>query len=455
MARFILTLVMAFLCTACALQSPQNLLEQEPLNTPDHWVAQTEQIYVKGSAPFVASLQALYQSPALKDAVAKALNNNPNLKNLALQVSASGHLLQQVNSTRLPTVDVQAGYSRSNELGDINKSYEFGLNVSWEIDMWGRLANLHSAAESQYESMQAQLESARSLVATEVIRLWIETWVINRILELEQQHLAYLEKTKDIIIDNYRKGLAGLEDLSLIRVDQQQAKATIEAKMLSYQQVTNKLKLLLGELPNNNHFFTELPHISLPPLQVPATVLSQRPDIQAALYQLQASVASAHAAQKALLPTLTLTGTAIKRHQDLNQLSQTDPLWNLLGGISQPVFMGGKLKAERDAAYDQAQAQWWDYKQTLLNAIYEVENALAMENALTQQLRTITMAMTESEQYLQLSEQRYRKGLIDILAFIQAQEKHLQVKAKHLELQAALMDNRILLAQALGYRVQQ
>jgi outer membrane protein TolC len=213
------------------------------------------------------------------------------------------------------------------------------------------------------------------------------------------------------------------------------------------------LELLLGRAPGAEPLNLPLPSISLPPATIPADVLARRPDVQAAFAQFQSATAEARSAYKALLPSLTLTGSLDRTQPALQDWMDGEVIWNLVGGLSQPLFDRGRRLAVAEAGDWTRDARWWSYRKIVLQALHEVHDALVAETALQTQVQIIAQAVESARAHHQVTLDRYRLGLVDLLDLIDAQEKQLDVLARQIRLQEAQLDNRVLLARALGLGV--
>lgn len=447
------------LLPGCAVTAPPpKPIEQAFQDIPVNW-QESDSADIDIKKPFFNSLTDLLLHPQLKELVGEAVSENPDLNQLALKVKASGLLLKQVDANRYPTIDLTANSARNRRFESIASSYEYGLNVAWEIDLWGRLADQEESTGADYTAQKWEYAAAENTIAVTIVRIWIEGWALSRIKNIEQNYLDALEKMEVVILENYRNGTVQLEDVSAIRVQQESVHADMIASSELISRNYREMELFLGRVPSNNAVFNnkQLPEVLMPPTAVPAKVLAQRPDIQVAFHQLKAFDAETRARYKALLPSVNLSGSLgqVGNSGTLSNLFKGDTIWSLVGGVTQPLFNAGSIQAQADATAVSAEASWWAYRKTILTAIQEVENALTVERSLNQQLERLLKARNESLEVQLIYKDKYLNGLVDVLDFIESQLQTLEIDARIIQAEAAQMDNRILLALAMGFGIEQ
>jgi NodT family efflux transporter outer membrane factor (OMF) lipoprotein len=431
-----------------------NPAEQVTQDLPIAW-STAEPATADLGQPFLTGLEILFNDEDLKRLVDEAMQSNPDINQLAQQVQASGMLLRQLDASRSPQIDLVADANRNKTFNTIANSYTFGLNLAWEIDLWGRLANLSDAAQLNHRASESELTAVRTAIAMAVARTWIEGWTIYHQLEIEKRYVERLQHMVIIVTQSFREGSAALEDLTAIRIQQETAMANIAASQERLTRNQRAMAVLLGKVPNQTDIFSSnnLPDVTAPPQQLPASVIANRLDIQAAFYRLGAMDAEMKASYKALLPSLSLSG-AYNRNNQPGSLFDNDISWSLIGGLTQPLFRWGALRAEAEASVANREASWWAYRKTVLVALQEVENALAMETSLQLQSERLDRAHRDVAAFLESYEGKYRSGLIDILDLLDVQVQALEIDVQRIQIQASQLDNRLLLAQALGYRME-
>jgi outer membrane protein TolC len=179
--------------------------------------------------------------------------------------------------------------------------------------------------------------------------------------------------------------------------------------------------------------------------------MRRRPDLLAAERRLSAAHARVLESKQALYPRISLTGSAGTSSDELKNLLDGDySVWNLVANLLQPVFQGGRLRANVNLAEARELEGLALYAQSVLGAFAEVESALSAEELLSQQEAALTQAAEQSVAARQLADQRYAQGLTDFIAVLEAQRRAFNSQSQLITVQRQRLDNRIDLYLALG-----
>ncbi|MGB3166708.1 MAG: TolC family protein, partial [Alteraurantiacibacter sp.] len=197
---------------------------------------------------------------------------------------------------------------------------------------------------------------------------------------------------------------------------------------------------------------TTLPEIPTPPpVGLPVDLLTRRPDVAAAEYNLRAAGYRTAAAQRSLLPSLNLTGSAGTASDELGNLLDGDFfVWSIAGALLQPIFQGGRLRAQVRLAEGQRDEATEAYVDTLLTALSEVETALAVDDELATRETALATAADASQRSVDISFNRYRAGIDPFLTVLQSQQGALDARSALIATRRARLENRIALHLALG-----
>ncbi|MCT8987948.1 TolC family protein [Shewanella phaeophyticola] len=192
----------------------------------------------------VATLTDLVNVPELQQFITTALANNPSLQQsvVALNMAYAQHGI--TSASRLPSVD--AGFSGS-ATEDSDDSYTTDITVSWELDLWQKIADSSHAALKDIASSQASLQSAKDLVAANVMRSWLDISLQQQLVAIETQRLAVLENNRALIMARYRVGLGSLEDLDNANTSAASTRATLASYQEQLAQSKRDLTLLTGQ----------------------------------------------------------------------------------------------------------------------------------------------------------------------------------------------------------------
>ena len=411
-----------------------------------------------GDLPVSDALLDLIADERLAALIEEALANNPNLAATALRLEASGLLARVTRARHLPRVDAGFEATRDNrsldpETGGTRtaNSLRPALSFSWELDLWGRLADERRAADTGYQAQEADWLALRDALAARIIQAWVTVVAERRAVAVQERRLALLAEVEDMWRARYRNGLASYDELATAKTQTALAQSDRDAQQNAVRQSERRLEVLLGRVPRTEiPGATELPEIGATGLDVPATVLLHRPDIRAALARLASARATASAADKARYPQLRLSGQVFREAARLDGLGSAATGWNLLGSLFQPLFDGGALALNARAEANLADAALMDLYEHVLRALEEVENALDRERTLTAQIESLDTALGEAHRSSAFFEKRYREGLDSLQSLLIAREQEISVRLQWENLQATRLVNRIDLALAAG-----
>ena len=449
----ILFFLLLILSTGCASRG-EKPRAQLPGNLPANWTAHFD----KSELSISTTLMELIRDESLQTLVREALVNNPDLNATALRLKASGYMLSGPRSRLRPRLN--AGFSRGRnnqgvdgETGELTtaNSNRLSVGVSWEMDLWGRLADEYAASNYAFQEQEFDYLYARDALAVRVIQAWIEQVVIQRSLLIEAERLKVLKHMEAVLVERYTDGIGNLDELSTAGTRTQIAKADVSALNGSLKRAIRKLEVLLGRYPEGELPVSEkLPEVLTPPVDAPAEVLLHRPDIQAALARVKTASYVSSSTQKAMLPELCLSGQVFKEAVRLDDIGGALSYWDILGSLFQPLFEGGRLKDEARARETEFEASLKELHGLVLRALKEVEDAFDLEQELAVQFHALANAIEEAEKSSRYYQERYRQGLDDIQSLLIAKEQEMSVKIRYNELLGQRLINRIDLALVLG-----
>ncbi|WP_319024692.1 TolC family protein [Microbulbifer hainanensis] len=452
-------IVLSLFLGACALRAPPTQMEifdqSLPVETaiPPEWIA-------GGNPAAVANnwLQT-FNDPVLDSLVSEALANNLDLRQAADSVEVARQTVTVVGAQLLPQLGGQISGKRTHDFGDEEDfKHTFNhtvaaLSMTWELDIWGRLRAQRAAAADNFEASTLDFAYARQSLAATVALNWYVTTEARQILQLAERAVGIYGRLLDLARIRHTSGKSSELDVVDARARQESAQAAQEEARISYGHALRSLEVLLGRYPAAeiaaSPAYPRLP----PPVAsgVPVDLLIQRPDILAAEYQVLAAFHQQEAARLALLPSFSMALTA-ERVGDhlLSQLGLSPKLVSAQIGTTIPIYEGGALCAAlKIATAQQAQAVSY-YGSVVLNAFREVENVLASETLLANQLRYAERSLADRSRAVKIAAEQYRAGKRDLLWVEQLQAEQLLVEANVIKLRNAQIANRIRLHLALG-----
>lgn len=437
--------------SACASHDKASLSESASVMTGEAviWQAQSE------SASMATALTDLVSVEGLQGYIDEALENNASLQQTLITLRKAQVAIKSADSA--DNLNLDASFSGSKIEGS-NESYTAGLTVSWELDLWQKISDSVDAASFDAASARSAYQSSRDALVASIIRSYLDIITQQQLLAIEQERLRVYENSESIILKRYRTGLGSLDDLDNAKTSSATTRASIALYENTISAAKRTLAVLLGRQDQTLSDFpsvTEFPDVLEPMLALPEQDLARRPDLQAAYYGIKASETNVKVAYKALLPSINLSAGLTDTGTTPSQSLFTNPLWNLLGQVTAPLFQGGALRAQIDDAELTALNSWWEYRETLLTAVQEVQDALDNEKALSQRQYYTNIAYQNALSSADTFSGQYRQGLVDILDLLSVYDTTFNLQAQRVELQNSQLSNRIDLGLALGLGVSQ
>jgi NodT family efflux transporter outer membrane factor (OMF) lipoprotein len=454
-------LACGLLAMACATAPPPVPALPE---APDHWAAAAEHGDVLAAPDWWSG----FEDPELTRLITTALEANRDLAAAAARVEAAAAQARIAGADLLPQVGATLDRVRSKRnfigfpipgsegsvLSTTTTTYTAGLNVSWEVDLWGRLRAGDAAAAAGFAAAEAELAAARLSLAAQTAKAWFGLVEADLQTALARTTVARRKLTREQIERRYAAGVRGPLDLRLARSSETAAEALLAQRRRQRDAASRRLDLLLSRYPDGESANTAaaLPPLPPPPpAGLPSELVSRRPDLLALDRRLAAAGFRVSQARAALYPALRLTGTTGRSSAELDDLLDSDfSVWSLAANLLQPIFQGGRLRAGVELGEARYQEASHLYAQSVLRAFSEVETALTAERLLRQQTTALEATATEAAAAERLAQDRYGRGVGDYLAVLAAQVRALDAAGQLLSARRALLDTRVDLHLALG-----
>lgn len=382
--------------------------------------------------------------------VNEALVNNRDIRVAAARLAEAQARARQAGADAVPSLDASLRGARRENAAD---SVDFGLNVSWEADLWGRVSGNRRAAALDALSQAALYEAARQSIAAQVVQAWI---AINRnrmLIDVTQREVAQRQQFLNDVQARVAEQATLAVDANRAQADLALARARLAAQRGALPVSVRALEVLLGRYPSGTlETSGRLP--TLPPrpnVGLPSQLLERRPDVVAAEREVAAAFYRRSEAQAARLPRLTLSGGLTSSQGSLGAALDPDNIvWNIVGGLIAPILDGGRLQEQVRIATARQAAALASYGNTALTAFREVEDALTAEQALSRELGFLSRAESELRDAISLEEDRYLLGEVVQSVVSDARLSYYNVQRNQIDLQAQLLVNRVRLYLALG-----
>jgi NodT family efflux transporter outer membrane factor (OMF) lipoprotein len=429
------------------------------VETPDNWKqAQPSDAIEKGK------WWEIYQDQQLNDLEERINVSNQSLKAAQAQFAEARAALKVTRSQIYPTVSANPGAStdrvssnrplfNSTLLKPNYNDFILPVDVSYEVDLWGRVRRLVESSRSEAQASAADLANVSLSLHAELATDYFQLRGLDAQKQLLDVTVQSYEKALELTQNRFSGGLTSAVDVAQAQTILETTRAEsidVGVQRSAYQ---HAVAVLIGK-PASEFALPALPLDAQPPVipsGMPSNLLERRPDISAAERRVQEQNAQIGVAKAAYYPLLTLSGSGGFESTAFTTLIQgPSGLYSLGGQAAQTIFDGGKRKGTLEqarATYDQSVAQ---YRATILTAFQEVEDNLAALRILEDESVTQTRAVAAAQHSLSLSETRYRGGVTNYLEVTTAQTAALSDEVTAVNLLTRRMAASVLLIKALG-----
>jgi NodT family efflux transporter outer membrane factor (OMF) lipoprotein len=405
--------------------------------------------------------------PQLDRLMEQAMQDNIDLQLAATRVAASRAQAGMVESASQPQLGMQAGYSRNANsahspivrLGASTRAYDLwqlGLQSSWELDLWGHLRQQQAAARASAQASAYGEEATRVAVLANVAQHYLLLRHNQRAASLNHQQWQLASQQAALTASRERNGLQSKAVVERADASLAQLQARQETLEQQSSSLLNALALLLGQPPGA--LDQQLGHagaLPLPPdtlpVGLPSTLARQRPDILQAEAQLHAAVAGVAAAEADFYPRLTLSGGLESLAFNGHDLGMWNARQFSFGpSLYLPLFNGGRLRQSLVLSQVQQQQAAIHYRQTVLNAWHEVDNAVQALHSTRAVLIQNTLALQQYGNNSRHARHAFEQGSSSKLEWLQAQSAELEVQMAQADARTAVSLSMVALYRALG-----
>lgn len=405
-----------------------------------------------------------FNDPVLTDLIKIALKENKDLLIAASRVEEFIGYYVSTRGSLFPQVDASAtaGRQRLTERG-ISRipvggqatfdNYQALINMSWEIDMWGRLRRATEAARADLLSTEEARRALILTLVTSIANAYIDLRNLDRQLDIARSTAKTREESYEIFKLRFEGGVISELELSQVKSEYEDALATIPQIEKNIAQQENALSLLIGRNPGfipRGKTIDELIMLSVPQ-GLPSDLLERRPDIRQAEQDMVAANARIGVAKTLYFPNISLTGLFGFSSTELSKLS-TGPAktWNWAVPISAPIFTGGTISGQVHAAEAQQQQALLKYQKAIQTAFREVDDALVDQHKSRDRLAAQARQVDALLNYAQLARLRYENGYTSYLEVLDAERSLFNAEINYTQTQGTLFKALVNLYKAMG-----
>jgi outer membrane protein, multidrug efflux system len=408
----------------------------------------------------------IFGDPVLNQLVDEALQYNTDVAIAASRVAQARAALRGTNANRLPTVDLEANYGRSKQSADIaffpgadepQSSYSVQGAVGYELDLWGRYQRASEAARAELLNSEYGREATKLGLTGDVARGYFALIAAAEQLARGRDTLATREES--LRLEKLRLDAGESDEFTFKRAeaDAEATRTSVFELELEVTRRVTSLGVLLGRSPKDlveRAILTsevELPDVTALPAALPSTLMERRPDIGAAEALLNASAADIGVARAELFPRISLTGAFGSASRELGDLfTQPTEAWSWAAGLVQPIFEGGRLRANVSRAEAVREQRKAEYARTVQQAFREVLDGLNGQRLIDSVRDSNSAQVAALSRATELAELRYNQGDIAFIELLDVRRGLFLAQIEYVAAQRDALLNTVDLALAVG-----
>jgi NodT family efflux transporter outer membrane factor (OMF) lipoprotein len=409
---------------------------------------------------------SIYEDPQL-NALEDQLNTaNQNIAQFAAAYRQARALVGEARAAYFPTIGASAGATRSGNgssssgnsttatsRSGVNNSFNVQLDASWELDLWGSVTRSVNSQKAGQQSAAADLANARLSAQATLAQTYFSLRALDSTQKLLDDTVAAYQRSLQLTQNQYAAGVAARSDVIQAQTQLQSAQAAAIDNGIQRAQDEHAIAVLVGQ-PASTFSIPPMPLTATPPAvpaQMPSALLERRPDIASAERKAAAANEQIGVAIAAFFPSLTLSATGGFENSVFSQLLQAPSrFWTLGPQLAGTIFDAGLRQAKTDAARAAYDGDVATYRQTVLAAFQDVEDNLASQRILEQEIVVQRQAVDSARQALAIVTNEYKAGTVGYVNVLTAQTTAFQAEQKLESIAGQRMVSSVGLVKALG-----
>lgn len=413
--------------------------------------------------------KAFFTDTALQALIEKGIAYNYDLQLAIKNIDIAQQQLKQSKFLLLPQLNAQVSsqfnYPSKNSLNGLStgsflgsdhiEDYTAGLSLSWEADVWGKIRRQKEAVLAGYLQTYEAKKAVQTQLVANIAQGFFNLLMLDKQLDITRKNLLLSDSTVRIT-----QFLRASGDVTSLAVQQAEAQRQSTALLIPQLEQSiglqeNALQVLTGQLPGVIHRTAKLQQFTVPqnlPAGLPAAIISRRPDVKAAEGAIVVANAKVGIAQANMYPSLTITASGgIEAFKVSNWFSLPASLFGIVGGaISQPVFNSRQLKTQYEVAKIEREQAVIRFRQSVLNAVGEVSDALVQQDKLKQQQQIATAQVDTLYSAVKNAQLLFKSNMATYIEILTAQGNALQAQLNLAGIQRQQLAAMVNLYKALG-----
>ncbi|AXH62750.1 MULTISPECIES: efflux transporter outer membrane subunit [Providencia] len=458
----ILIIAYALILTGCVSLAPE--YQRPNFNLPHQFSGNVSDVVTRDKTArdktelAIPSWSQFIQDPQMKSVIEIALEKNSDLYLAALDVEEARVRFGLAGAEKYPQISssMSGDYGQSLESGSsFNKKYSAGVDISYELDFFGRIKNLSDADKAKFIASQEMKRATQIITIKTVAEAYLDVVYNQKLLLIAQETKQSYLNSQSIVMQKVAAGKAALSDL-------EQAKGQVQSISINIEKIESEIaknENLLNFLTNDyvtkinldlGRYEPNYPLITTPS-DIPSEILLKRPDIMAAEQNIISENASIGVARAAFFPSISFN-TGIENSNDslTGLFDSSNGIWNFIPKITLPIFTGGTNSRNLELANIRKNKAIANYEKSIQVAFREVKDALVIKSSLEKQLISQVQYVNTLQNVLTQKQASYRYGSLSYLDVLEAQRSLFTEQQNLLMLKIEQQKNEINLFSALG-----
>lgn len=454
---FKILILIGFLLSVSACNTLQNVFKLPIKTTPKEFAEPAVALTISAVGD---KWWENFSDPKLNELVNLALADNSDIKVAVARIEAADAFVQEVGSSILPTVNLGAGAAKQrtfipgfNGINPTFNLYQIQLGTNYEIDFWGKVKMAEKSARAQLLASQYSLDTTKISVASLVTNYYLSLKSIDAQQNVLAKILESREKSLVLARNRLKGGIVSILDIyqaegAILQIKLQLAEykrlRTIAVHQLLLLTASNELKFEKSNIET-------LPNVPVPPVSLPSSLLTSRPDIQIAEQELTSMQANIGLARAAFYPSIRFVGDAGLQSAVLSDFIRNPARVFTLGfGLNLPIFDGGKRKAKLNQTLAEEKQALERYANTINIAFKEVNDGLSNLQQEAEKERLLLEATDIAAKTVTVAQNRYNAGYTSYLEVLDAERSLIETNVAFLQTREARLLASVSLFKALG-----
>ena len=398
---------------------------------------------------------SVYQDPTLDQLMRQVQISNQNIAQYEAKYRQARALIDQANASLFPSISGNADLTRKGTSTSTTNTYSAGVSTSsWELDLWGKIRRGLEEYKADAQASEAELANITLSAQSSLAQDYFQLRVLDARIALYQQSIAEYTRYLKVVENKYNAGTESRATYAQAQTSLESARSSMLDLQWQRAQSEHAIAVLIGKTPAEFSLpaQTQLQiHVPDVPTTLPSQLLERRPDVAYAERNVASANAAIGVAQAAYYPDLTLSASAGYESSSLsNLISLPNRTWSVGPSLSGTLFDFGATKAQvkqAEAAYDATVAT---YRQTVLDAVQEVEDYLVELSTLEREIEAQQRASASAKESARVTYNQYQAGMIDYLDVASTQNTSLSQQQSLLSLLGTQQVASVKLMAALG-----